>query len=59
MKGVVNLYGKTWHFWQVDKGDELPLGKYLQSEVCLVLVSSGLTVIYETRLPCLDGITDP
>jgi len=26
MKGVVNLYGKTWHFWQVDKGDELPLG---------------------------------
>jgi len=26
MKGVVDLYGKTWHFWQVDKGDELPLG---------------------------------
>lgn len=25
---VVGLYGKTWHFWQVDKGDELPLGEY-------------------------------
>ena len=26
MKEVVGLYGKTWHFWQVDKGHELPLG---------------------------------
>ena len=28
MHEVVGLYGKTWHFWQVDRGDELPLGKY-------------------------------
>ncbi len=28
MNEVVGLYGKTWHFWQVDKGDELPLGEY-------------------------------
>jgi hypothetical protein len=27
MKQVVGLYGKTFHFWQVDRGDELPLGK--------------------------------
>ena len=27
MKEVIGLYGKTWHFWQVDKGHELPLGK--------------------------------
>ena len=27
MKGVMDLYGKTWHFWQVDRGDELPLGR--------------------------------
>jgi hypothetical protein len=26
MKQVVGLYGKTFHFWQVDRGDELPLG---------------------------------
>lgn len=26
MEEVVNLYGKLYHFWQVDKGDELPLG---------------------------------
>ncbi|EPE34598.1 hypothetical protein GLAREA_10292 [Glarea lozoyensis ATCC 20868] len=26
MKEVVGLYGKTFHFWQVDRGDELPLG---------------------------------
>lgn len=26
MKEVVGLYGKTWHFWQIDKGDEIPLG---------------------------------
>jgi hypothetical protein len=28
MKEVSSLYGKTWHFWQVDKGDELPLGEH-------------------------------
>lgn len=26
MKEVVGLYGKTWHFWQIDRGDQLPLG---------------------------------
>lgn len=26
MKEVVGLYGKTWHFWQVDRGDQLLLG---------------------------------
>lgn len=26
MKEIVGLYGKTWHFWQVDRGDTLPLG---------------------------------
>ncbi|KAL1964784.1 hypothetical protein VTN77DRAFT_6651 [Rasamsonia byssochlamydoides] len=26
LKEVVGLYGKTWHFWQVDRGDALPLG---------------------------------
>ena len=27
MEDVVGLYGKTYHFWQVDKGDKLPLGE--------------------------------
>jgi len=27
MKEVIGLYGKTWHLWQVDRGDTLPLGK--------------------------------
>jgi hypothetical protein len=27
MKEVIGLYGKTYHFWQVDRGDMLPLGK--------------------------------
>jgi hypothetical protein len=26
MEHLVNTYGKTWHFWQVDKGDLLPFG---------------------------------
>jgi hypothetical protein len=25
-KKLVNTYGKTWHTWQVDRGDALPLG---------------------------------
>ena len=27
MEDVVGLYGKTYHFWQVDRGDKLPLGE--------------------------------
>lgn len=27
MKEVVHLYGKLYHFWQVDKGHDLPLGQ--------------------------------
>jgi hypothetical protein len=26
MEEVVGLYGKTYHLWQVDRGDQLPLG---------------------------------
>lgn len=26
MNEIVGLYGKTWHFWQVDRGHDLPLG---------------------------------
>lgn len=26
MREIVGLYGKTWHFWQIDRGDPLPLG---------------------------------
>lgn len=26
MKDVVSWYGKTYHFWQIDRGDQLPLG---------------------------------
>jgi Protein of unknown function (DUF1264) len=27
MREVIGLYGKTYHFWQVGRGDTLPLGK--------------------------------
>jgi hypothetical protein len=26
MKDIIPLYGKTYHFWQVDRGDKIPLG---------------------------------
>lgn len=26
MERLINTYGKTWHFWQVDRGDSLPIG---------------------------------
>lgn len=40
MEDVVGLYGKTYHFWQVDRGDKLPLGQpqlmmsYTREEQC-------------------------
>lgn len=27
MEEIVGLYGKTWHFWEVDAGHEYPIGK--------------------------------
>lgn len=27
MKEVIELYGKVYHLWQTDRGDELPLGE--------------------------------
>lgn len=27
MEKLAGTYGKTFHFWQVDRGDELPLGE--------------------------------
>lgn len=27
MEEVVGLYGKTYHFWQVDRGDKVPMGE--------------------------------
>ena len=27
MEQVVGLYGKTYHFWQVDRGDTVPMGE--------------------------------
>jgi hypothetical protein len=27
MKKLIDTYGKTWHMWQVDRGDPLPFGK--------------------------------
>lgn len=26
MEEIIPLYGKTFHFWQVDRGDAVPLG---------------------------------
>lgn len=26
MEEIITLYGKTYHFWEVDRGDTLPLG---------------------------------
>ncbi|CAG8520159.1 14957_t:CDS:2 [Funneliformis caledonium] len=29
MEELIDTYGKTWHFWQVDRGDPLPYGNNL------------------------------
>lgn len=29
MEEIIHLYGKTWHFWQVDAGHQFPLGQPL------------------------------
>ena len=29
MEEIIHLYGKTWHFWQIDAGHRFPLGQPL------------------------------
>jgi hypothetical protein len=58
MKGVVDLYGKTWHFWQVDRGDELPLGES-QEPLLLPCVRVLMMFCVNNRLSHADGVTDP
>lgn len=31
---IIDSYGKTWHFWQVDRGDILPFGE--KCDICCV-----------------------
>lgn len=38
MTEVVNLYGKTWHFWEIDADHDIPLGEICTSRS---LKSSG------------------
>lgn len=49
MKEIAGLYGKTFHFWQTDRGDELPLGMPMlmgsfteDSQVCWVSPVMGV-----------------
>ena len=49
MKEVAGLYGKTLHFWQVDHGDELPLG--------YPMLMGSLTL--HTQIPNLSEALDP
>ncbi|CAN6554957.1 unnamed protein product [Malus baccata var. baccata] len=38
LEKVCKTYEKVWHFWEVDKGDDLPLGI---SKVMIVLTKDG------------------
>ena len=39
MQKLVDTYGKTWHTWQVDRGDPLPLGTHAQVELAKLALS--------------------
>ena len=47
MEDVVGLYGKTYHFWQVDRGDKLPLG---QPELMMSFTNENQISAYEGKL---------
>jgi len=37
MEEIMTLYGKTFHFWEIDKGDKLPLGNVVGKYVFMVI----------------------
>ena len=42
MQKLINTYGKTFHTWQVDRGDVLPFGKHAYPLHTLFSPSSAL-----------------
>ncbi len=48
MGKVVKLYGKVYHLWQVDRGDQLPLG---EPQLMTSITSAE-------QLPGLEGVMD-
>lgn len=48
MKDLANTYGKTWVFWQSDRGDNLPIGT---PELMMVATKDGEwnKTIFENR----------
>lgn len=44
------MYGKTWHFWQVDRGDSLPLGVPQ-----LMMSATGPGMVPEAMLAARDA----
>lgn len=51
MRKLVDTYGKTWHFWQIDRGDPLPYGepKLMCSMVKDDLVNKDLVAIRDAK----------
>ena len=41
MKKLINTYGKTFHTWQVDRGDTLPLGTPIRMHCCFCTLGSN------------------
>lgn len=69
MEEVITLYGKTYHFWQTDRGDKLPLGepKLMTSYTAAGQLNfdkvkerdEKLGVSYEKKKASREGIESP
>lgn len=53
MRGIVELYGKVYHLWQVDRGDQVPLG---EPQLMMSLTEEGAKRVpdFEEKLKVRD-----
>lgn len=55
MRDLIPIYGKTYHFWQVDRGDPVPLGtpqlmgSFTSEESVRVAVKGGTVALVKER----------
>lgn len=55
MRDIAPVYGKTYHFWQVDRGDKVPMGapqlmgSFTSEETVKKAVPGGLAELVEER----------
>lgn len=55
MQQLIGTYGKTWHMWQVDRGDPLPYGAAQRTQNAFLVLCNACNTYNSTSQPPLQA----